>query len=103
MMQKYFRMPDISCGRIVCELSSKKETFYCHVLTGSWDYRFTSPELKELGPYDTYGEALIALVEYGNELLRWDKYYLKELKELIDECNMLPKTDQVDKTDPTKT
>jgi len=85
MMWEATELPTYSGGTIITHLSDSTETFYCRVLTGDWDHTF--PESKELGPYDTYEKALIALTEYGSELLESDMYALEEIKKFIGDIN----------------
>jgi len=112
MMQKYFRLPNISVGTIKCyrhsTLSSEeplhyisKKEFYCRVLTGTWD-DIDQPNFKELGPYDTFGEALVTLIEYGNGFLKSCKSTLEELREFIKECHELSNFDLPDEIDAPK-
>jgi len=78
-------LPTYSGGTIITHLSDSTETFSCRVLAGSWDGPYA--EFKELGPYDTYEKALIALIEYGSELLEDDEYALRKRKEFINDIN----------------
>jgi GTP cyclohydrolase III len=81
------RFPTFSGGTIITHLNviDSTETFSCRVLAGSWDDQYA--EFKKLGPYDTYEKALIALVEYGSELLENDRYALDKRREFINDIN----------------
>ena len=80
MMWDTFSLPKFSGGTIVRH-SGSTETFFCRVLTGYWDG--SSPRCEELGPYDTYEKAQLALIEYGNRLLEKDKFVLEERKKFV--------------------
>jgi hypothetical protein len=77
------RLPSFSGGTIIRHIGINKETFYCRVLTGSWDD--ATPVCDELGPYYTYEEAMIALVDYGSRLLERDRAVIEERRRFIRE------------------
>jgi hypothetical protein len=80
MMWDTFRLPQFSGGTIVRH-SGSTEKFFCRVLTGSWNGSF--PECEEMGPYDTYEKAQLALIEYGSRLVERDKFVLEERKKFV--------------------
>jgi hypothetical protein len=80
MMWDSVKLPSFSGGTIVRH-SGSTEKFYCRVLAGSWDG--STPECIQLGPYDMYEKAQLALIEYGSRLLERDKFVLEERKKFV--------------------